>query len=165
MSALREAFDRWFWRWRWFSKIFRINVPDLTGEWQVEGKSSHEAGKDFKGKAIIKQTWTQISICLKTEQSRSESFAAYLSTHKCLGPTLFYHYTNSPKAHAPETMSPHLGTAVLTLEEDDESGVRMEGEYYTGRGRQNYGSLTFTRMRSKRKGQASVSRQEAPRTE
>jgi len=75
--------------------------------------------------------------------------AVQLSEFSCVsivqsagGAVLIYHYLNEPKPNAMKTMHAHKGTAVLRLKNDE----FMEGEYYTGRDRQNYGGLTLRRV-------------------
>jgi hypothetical protein len=50
---------------------------------------------------------------------------------------LSYEYRNDSKPHAAKTMHPHRGMTRLGLV----SPGRLEGECYTGRDRQNYGTL------------------------
>jgi len=54
---------------------------------------------------------------------------------------LIYDYLNEPKSDAVETMQMHRGTARLVLAGADE----LEGDYYTGRGRKNAGSIRLRR--------------------
>ena len=77
VGVLYEAFDKWL--WRWFRKIGIVKVPDIQGQWEVDGYTSFEQKRSFKAKVIIRQTWTHISVYLETEQSSSRSLAASLS--------------------------------------------------------------------------------------
>jgi hypothetical protein len=138
-GVLYKAFDKWL--WRWFRKIGIVKVPDIQGQWEVDGYTSFEQMKSFKAKVIIRQTWTHISVYLETEQSISRSLAASLSSNQPEGAVLIYHYRNEPKSNAVKTMHAHIGTALLRLKNDE----CMEGEYYSGRDRQNYGGLTLRR--------------------
>jgi len=138
-GVLYKAFDGWL--WRWFRKLGIVKVPDLKGQWEVDGYTSFEHTKSFKAKATIRQTWTHISVYLETEQSISRSLAASLSSNQPEGAVLIYQYRNEPKPNAVETMHAHIGTALLRLK----NAGCMEGEYYSGRGRQNYGGLTLRR--------------------
>jgi hypothetical protein len=137
--ALYEAFDKWL--WRWFRRLGIVKVPDIQGQWEVEGYTSFEQMKPFKAKATIRQTWTHISVYLETEYSASRSLAASLLLNQPEGPTLIYQYRNEPKPNAEKTMHAHMGTALLRLK----NAEYMEGEYYSGRDRQNYGSLILRR--------------------
>jgi hypothetical protein len=152
-GVLYKAFDKWL--WRWFRRIGIVRVPDIQGQWEVDGYTSFDEEvksceakviirqtKSFKAKVIITQTWTHISVYLETEQSSSRSLAASLSFNQPEGAVLIYHYRNEPKPNAMKTMHAHRGTALLRLKNDE----FMEGEYYTGRDRQNYGGLTLRRV-------------------
>jgi len=139
-GVLYKAFDKWL--WRWFRKIGIVKIPDIQGQWDVDGYTSFEQKGSFKAKVIIRQTWTRISVYLETEQSISWSLAASLSFNQPGGAVLIYHYRNEPEPNAMKTMHTHKGTAVLRLKNDE----FMEGEYYTGRDRQNYGRLTLRRV-------------------
>jgi hypothetical protein len=138
-GGVYKAFDKWL--WRWFRKLGIVKVPDLQGQWEVEGYTSFEQTKSFKANATIRQTWTHISVFLETEQSISRSLAASLSSNQPEGAVLIYQYRNEPKPNAVETMHAHIGTALLRLK----NAECMEGEYYSGRDRQNYGGLTLRR--------------------
>jgi hypothetical protein len=80
-------------------------------------------------------------VYLETEHSTSRSLAASLLLNQPEGPTLIYQYRNEPKPNAEKTMHAHMGTALLRLK----NAECMEGEYYSGRDRQNYGSLILRR--------------------
>jgi len=137
--ALYEAFDKWL--WRRFRRLGIVKVPDIQGQWEVEGYTSFDQMKSFKAKVTIRQTWTQISVYLETEHSTSRSLAASLLLNQPEGPTLIYQYRNEPKPNAVKTMHAHMGTALLRLK----NAECMEGEYYSGRDRQNYGGLILRR--------------------
>jgi hypothetical protein len=57
-------------------------------------------------------------------------------------PELLYEYLNEPKPHAPSAMQIHRGHARLELAEDRSS---LSGQYFTGRGRQTFGTLVLQR--------------------
>jgi len=91
---------------------------------------------------MIRQNWSAINIMFETEHSRSHSLTAAIITESPLGTVVHYEYLNEPKPKARETMHAHKGTARLILK-----GESLEGEYYTGRDRQNYGDLSLRRLR------------------
>jgi hypothetical protein len=139
-GVLYELFDKRLWRvFRKFRII--VKVPDLNGEWDVEGNTSFDSNLSFNGKISIHQTWTAISIFMETVHSRSYSLSASLLVEQPEGCTLSYEYQNEPKSGAPSTMHAHRGTCVLRMKNSD----LLEGEYYSGRDRQNYGSLRLQR--------------------
>ncbi len=91
----------------------------------------------------IKQTWTEISVVLESSTSRSHTLVAAMQVHAPEGIVLSYQFRNDPKPAAVGTMQIHYGTARLRL---SDGGV-LEGDYYSGRGRQNYGSIHIKRDR------------------
>ena len=137
------VFDRYIWSWRPFSFLRFSNIPVLAGEWSGTIISSFNDGTTIAAKLTIKQTWTDMQVALTTESSASHSLAVALAVKGAGGPTLTYQYQNDPRAGAVATMQIHYGTANLILE-----GNRLTGEYYSGRGRQNIGELSFDRTTS-----------------
>ncbi len=139
-----NIFDRWLWRMPILRQIGLVNLPDLNGTWNGYVVSSFDGHGTRHGAHIeILQSWTKISIILRTENSKSHSLIATIITKNPGGIVLSYEYLNEPKANAKETMHPHRGTTWLTLVK---SGEMFDGEYYTGRDRLNYGSLHFERF-------------------
>ena len=145
-GVLYKAFDKWL--WRWFRKLGIVKVPDIQGQWEVDGYTSFEKTESFKAEVTIRQTWTHISVCLETEQSTSWSLAASLLLNQSEA-FLIYQYHDYPKPNAVETMHTHIGTALLRLK--NKNAECMEGEYYSGRYRQNYGGLTLRRKGNARR--------------
>jgi hypothetical protein len=142
-GVLERLFDRWLWRIGIWRRIRLVQVPDLNGDWEAKGETSFENKQRYIAKVRIQQTWTHISVIMETDHSRSHSLSASLLTNQPDGITLSYEYRNEPKPSATQTMHSHRGTCVLRLKDED----LLEGEYYSGRDRQNYGSLTLRRRR------------------
>lgn len=141
-GLLYPLFNRRFWRVPILRKIGLVKVPDLTGTWKGYAASSfdeHSAKHDAT--ITIRQNWSGISIMFETEYSRSHSLTAAILTESPTDTVFSYEYLNEPKPHARGTMHAHRGTTRLTLK-----GESLEGEYYTGRDRQNYGSLSLRRL-------------------
>ena len=141
-GGLYKLFDRYCWRWGLLRSIGIVNVPTLDGCWTGFVRSSHD-GHDEKHlvSVQIRQDWTQMQITLKGQFSQSYSFLAAVLTHAPEGVVLAYEYRNEPIPNATDTMQMHYGTARLTM---SPPGV-MQGFYYTGRGRQNYGYIRLSR--------------------
>jgi len=137
------VFDKWLWRQKWLHKVGFVRIQDLNGRWSVEGHSSTYNNEDFAGEIHIRQTWTHLSIVMETDRSRSQSLTASLLLNQPDGITLSYEYRNEPKPNALPTMHTHRGTVVLRLRDEG----FLEGDYYSGRDRLNYGSLTLRRRR------------------
>lgn len=136
-----KVFDRW--AWKCFRKIGVVKIPDLNGEWDGTIKTSfndHSLGLEATLK--ISQTWARIEIILISNSSRSRSEAGSMILGSSEGKRLIYQYINEPKPSAAETMHIHRGTARLLF---DERTDELSGEYYSGRDRQNFGSLSFKR--------------------
>jgi len=144
-GILFEIFDRWL--WRYLKKVNIIKTPNLIGEWSGNLKSSFDNhSSEIKATLKIFQTWTRIKILMITDQSSSHSESASIVVDTPEGKYLSYQYINDPKSTAVETMGIHRGTVRLVF---DEKKNTLEGEYYSGRGRQNFGSLYFVRNKVK----------------
>ena len=140
-GILYELFDKWLWRVSILRRIGIVKVPDLNGRWDVEGHTSFDSNLSFSGEIVIQQTWTAISVFMEATNSRSHSLSASLLVEQPEGCILSYEYRNEPKPRAPSTMHAHRGTCVLRLKDAE----FLEGEYYSGRDRQNYGGLLLRR--------------------
>ena len=132
-------FDKWL--WQYFKKIKFVKTPNLNGEWSGNLKSSFDShSAEVEATLKIFQTWTRIKILLTTNQSSSQSETASIVIDVPEGNYLSYQYINEPKSSAVDTMSIHRGTVRLIF---DEKKNTLNGEYYSGRDRQNFGSLKF----------------------
>lgn len=139
-GSLFIVFDKWL--WRIFKKMGFIQTPNFSGEWSGHLKSSFDESLETKATLRIYQTWTKIKILLNTDQSLSHSESASVVINTPEGAYLSYQYLNEPKPNAVKTMSIHRGTTRLLFKERENMLI---GEYYSGRDRQNYGSLNFKR--------------------
>ena len=142
-SGLHWLFDRYLWRLGLLRELKLIHLPDLNGSWVGEVESSYsQDGPAHPVSVVILQRWSKVVIRLETEHSRSRSITGSLRTIDLTNSELSYQYVNEPKSNAPSTMAMHKGTATLEL-----IGSRLEGEYYTGRGRGEVGTVTLSRCR------------------
>lgn len=144
-------FDRFAWKWRLLHWLPLTRVPDVSGEWRGHVRPtptvgiSAGLGKQSNVTISIRQTWTKILVISQTSLSNSRSLSGSLIvTDEC---SLSYEYLNEPSAAAPDTMHTHRGMARLTL---DPSGTILDGEYYSGRDRQNIGTIRVTRVKTLR---------------
>jgi len=137
---LYKLFDGWGWRLKGLRKFGFVKIPDLNGYWRAEGHSLTQ-GEKYQANVQIRQTWTHISITMETEHSRSHSLTASILVNQPDGTPVSYEYRNEPKPTALPTMHAHRGTAILRLK----NSTLLEGEYYSGRDRLNYGSLILRR--------------------
>jgi hypothetical protein len=129
------VYNRWLWRLPMLSRL-----PNLAGNWAGTVSSSHEPTVHNSAILRIRQTWSAILVELETQHSRSASCMASLALDRASEPTLSYEYWNEPKSLAAESMQPHRGTACLRIKG---SARRLEGDYYTGRGRTTVGEMRF----------------------
>lgn len=140
-SGLHWLFDRYVWRVGLLGRLKLVQLPDLNGRWIGEVKSSYRHdGRAHSVSVIILQRWSKILVRLESEHSRSWSISANLRTVDLLNPELSYQYVNEPKSNAPDTMEMHRGTATL-----EAIGSGLEGDYYTGRGRGEVGTIKLSR--------------------
>ncbi len=139
--CLHWVFDHYIWRTCPLRQLGLVGAPDLGGEWVGSIESSYGQGEVSREIAVtIAQRWSTISITAETQQSRSHSVAASIRDDGGPSPELTYMYVNEPKSGAVPTMNTHRGTTILRLKEQT-----LEGDYYSGRGRQEIGSITLHR--------------------
>ncbi len=145
------VFDRYIWR-TWLVKPVGFGkLPNLNGSWRGYVISSFDAHGEKRNADIeITQRWSRIRILLRTEESESHSLVASIVIDNANAAILDYEYMSEPRAHAKATMHAHRGTARLTFRKDGDVAV-LDGEYYTGRDRQNFGILHFERPREARR--------------
>ena len=136
------AFDNWLWRCRFLRVLRVISVPDLRGTWTGTIASSYTGFEKTPPVTVtIEQTWTKIVVRLNAAESRSWSLTASILTNSPEGLVLTYLFDNQPEAESARTMEKFRGTTVLARIAAD----RLEGYYYTGRGRGTHGSIKLRR--------------------
>jgi hypothetical protein len=139
------VFDRYLWKKPIFHKIRLIRIPDLNGIWKGYISSSFKPDVPRENVEVeINQSWTKIGISLRTGSSRSHSLTASVLTKDQNNILISYEYLNEPKYKAESSMHTHRGTCRLVLSPDRQ---RLEGEYYTGRDRQNFGTLSLKKLK------------------
>ena len=140
-ACLHWTFDCYVWRIDVLRQIGLVGAPDLGGEWVGSVESSYgQEGENREISVSIVQRWSTMSIAAETEHSQSHSVVASLRDDAGPFPELTYMYFNEPKSGAVGTMNMHRGTAVLKVREQV-----LEGDYYSGRGRQEIGSIRLHR--------------------
>ena len=130
-------YSRHAWKWRLFGRRLS-QIPDYSGTWFGKLESSHAGGTELKGMMRINQTWTKLCVELDCQKSRSYSLMAAVNISPGLTEGLTFEYTNAPRADAKETMNAHPGLNHLRLSPD---GKTLEGDYFSGRGRQTFGAM------------------------
>ncbi|WP_334070644.1 hypothetical protein [Burkholderia ambifaria] len=132
------------WAWKWDGVGTWLKVPVLSGTWDCQGKTLAPDGTtkfEWRGEVRIVQSWDKLRIRLTTETSGSNSISAALAHDSVDGVVLLYHYRNDPRPEAAELRA-HTGCSVMTIARDLGSAT---GEYFTGRGRMTFGTMTWTK--------------------
>jgi hypothetical protein len=139
-GGLYLLFNHVVWKYAPLGKL--LKVPDLSGTWRCEGvRLETGTPEPWEGVVTIVQTWDKLRIHLETSTSGSDSVAAALLHDAAVGYRLMYHYKNQPRLSAPQ-LAPHHGFAELTFQADGQTG---SGEYFNGRGRNSFGTMTLRR--------------------
>ena len=142
-GASHWAFDNWFWRWPFLRVLRLTSVPNLRGTWTGTIASSYTGFEKKQPVTVtIEQTWTKIVVRLNAAESRSWSLTASILTNAPEGFMLTYLFDNEPEAESVRAMERFRGTTVLVSNIPD----RLEGYYYTGRGRETHGSIKLCRQ-------------------
>lgn len=138
---LHWLFNKWVW------KLPYIEIPDLNGTWQLQGKTLDENGEtkfDWSGTLGIEQNWKTISIHLKTENSQSDSYTATIS--KRHGPTggwlLSYSYRNEPEVEQIHDLSSHKGFCEIEIDNELKVG---KASYFNSKGRRTFGIMNLVK--------------------
>jgi len=139
------AFIKLLWKFKLFYP-WLVQVPDLSGKWEGTINSNWENGdlNPIPMEITIEQTFLNVQVRIKTEESRSFSLGASFNIDKDRGQQqLFYSYLNTPKPGVRERSGIHYGSALLLFdgfEVDD-----MEGEYWTSR--ETTGEMNLKRVK------------------
>jgi hypothetical protein len=139
-------FDRYVWKWPPLRWLGVVKLPNLAGQWRgtvtpvPSSGVSAGLGLEREIRMSISQTWATLLISASTDLSNSVSDSGSITMGERIEMT--YQYINEPAAGAPATMHTHRGTVLLRT---DRLGRALEGEYYSGRDRQNLGTLRLVR--------------------
>jgi len=130
-----------FTNWAWRLPIFKgwlVPFPDLQGTWKgtlqstwIDPATSQKIQpKDVM--LVIKQTFSNISCVMYTDESNSFSNTAQINQDDDSGIfRLSYNYTNRSKANVRDRSAIHDGAAILKVITEPEKS--LEGEYRTSR--------------------------------
>jgi len=146
-GVLWAAFDKILWRWSVLRALGIVLVPNLSGEYSGIIISSHDRDEEqHECTFYVNQSWTSILIRGEFDKSRSLSQIAGISVLDVDRPRLTYEYINEPKEGAASTMHVHPGTVWFDIKTGAD-GIRLDGEYYTGRDRRTSGTISIQRVR------------------
>ena len=140
-AILYFCYDRWGWK-----IINYLRIPNLNGKWTgfVETSKPEFAGQQFPVVLVISQNFSQIEITLTADKSKSESITAVI-TPKGNYPELSYSFINVPDNNAGPGQNTHHGQCTLSLFTKD----TLRGNYFSGRDRLAYGTITLTKEAKK----------------
>lgn len=141
-------FDRFVWRWWPVRKA--LGFCDLNGKWTVTGQRLNADGSvanDWTGNLIIVQTWSRISIVLKTDNSISRSGPACLTREEGVGHCLLYTYSNEPEP-GQAGLQIHRGTCELRFAD---SCAEATGVYFNDQHRLTFGRMKLAKQEPTRK--------------
>lgn len=139
--GLHLLFNKFAW------KIPFFKIPNLSGLWKVAGATLTENGEikyQWDAEIDIEQTWEKIVICLKTENSISESYTATLAkaNGSQAGWRLSYSYSNNPNIEQSHELYSHRGYCELLIDKSLESATAA---YFNSNGRRTFGKMELTR--------------------
>ncbi|EJG1669870.1 Cap15 family CBASS effector [Vibrio parahaemolyticus] len=145
--VLHWLFNKWAW-----NKAPYIDIPDLTGIWEVDGKTLDESGNTkypWEGELDIEQNWKQISVNVKTRKSRSKSYTATLMKRSGVrgGWVLSYSYKNEPNLDQIHELQGHKGYCEI---EFNSELTHAEATYFNSGGRKTYGIMSIKRAQHDR---------------
>lgn len=130
--------------WRMGAGALRLSeTPDLRGTWAGTLVSTYADRVETPAVVQIHQTWTKIQVHFLGERSRSRSVMASVKGLGLSSGELSYEYVNEPSALSADSMHMHCGAASLHFSLSD---LTLSGDYYTGRDRQNLGSMVLHRV-------------------
>tara|TARA_R110002073_G_scaffold80260_1_gene193365 strand:- start:6015 stop:6614 length:600 start_codon:yes stop_codon:yes gene_type:complete len=131
--------DRFAWRCRGIASLFA--TPDLSGEWDIKGKTSgaDNVEREWFGEATITQNWTTISIVLETSGSISESKVAGMKLRAGRGGSIVYSYENMRK-QSEDSLTDHRGTCELHFEK---CNAYAKAYCFNDRSRKTIGEMTW----------------------
>lgn len=120
------AFNKWAWKWKPIRYLHK--VPVLYNRYGGMLTSSYDESKKYDCSLEIEQTYTSVSVRLKTKESKSDSIKATICEING-SKRLLYTYQNDPQATIQDRSAIHYGTAILYVDDIK----NLEGNYFTGR--------------------------------
>lgn len=132
-------YDRWLWRWM-------STIPNLVGTWAGVVTSSHNDGAEVPCVMHVRQCWTRMALELNTEHSRSRTTMAALYENQPGDTGLKYEYVCEPRNRSLPTMHTHRGVCMMAIAP---GGDKLDGDYFTGRGRETHGVISLRRVSRK----------------
>ena len=140
-------FVKWGWRWKRLQG-WLVPFPDLNGTWQGtiqttwKNKETGETPGPIPTILSIKQSFTQMSCVMRTEEMQSHSYIEGFKLDKDAQiRQLAYSYTSKPRPTVTERSAPHDGAIVIDIM--GKPVDKLKGRYWTERKTTGEISLTF----------------------
>lgn len=133
-----KLFDEYFWNKKPISNCLKI--PDLNGNWEGYTETKKYGKKYFN--VIIEQTWAEIYMRLKTNQSGSYLISFSFNNSNDMH-DIYYTYKSEVKQNQTEINS-HYGNCMLDI---GEYGDVLEGSYFTDGQRRTYGEIYLKKIK------------------
>lgn len=144
-AGLFSLFEKYFWKLSLFKKLGIVCGDNLNGKWMGTLKSSYDNFEtEYPAQLEIRQSATKIKIYGIFNKSKSVSIHENFGKNEVDGKVaLYYFYRNEPNYDAVQSMAVHEGSVKLFY--DDKNNI-LEGYYYSGRDRNNYGTIKIKKM-------------------
>jgi len=149
---LLAAFDLWLWRWS-LLRGWLVKRPIIDGTWRADIVSNWvnpETGirvHPIHGFMVVHQTFSKLSLCLMTDESRSELLGAEITNAGDGTYRVFGVYRNEPRYAVRHRSQMHFGG--LELRVGGTPPAHIDGHYWTDRN--TAGELT---LHDRRRGHA-----------
>lgn len=146
-GLLYTIFSKWMWKLRVVKRFTK--VPDLNGEWEGVLESSYKDPNTKKPvildiTATITQTWNTIQVICHFPNSSSYSRTATLQINANKGMVLGFSFNNDSKdVNLP--VRQYTGYNELVYNGEN----KLEGNYFTDRGRGTHGTINLTKKAKK----------------
>jgi hypothetical protein len=140
-----NIFEKFLWRYNFIRWLGLPKIPNLNGKWSAVIKTSYDKSEK-NAAAVIVQSYSKISMVLKTDESTSKTTMAHFELSNPIHRTFTYSYLCKPLPTSAESMNIHEGTGNLEILEGDRE---LKGYYYSGRGRQNFGDIFLKKEETK----------------
>lgn len=135
-AVFMACFNKWLWRWKplnWLSGGMPILAKKYKGKIRFH---SDDGDPERESEIVIKQTFLNVIVKLRTEESSSNSVTATIKEENG-SKMLIYTYLNIPRAEIQDRSEIHYGTAMLNVDDPK----RLIGNYFTTR--KSSGSMDF----------------------
>lgn len=114
--------------WKFFAGKYGVPVH-ISGRWQGSLLSSYEGGTEKLVNVVIKQTFSNVSIQIKTDEIKSCSVCAYWDDTFSSYPCLYYIYRTEELRSPNQVNPPQCGGGKLCIETNDTITIN----YWTSR--------------------------------